>query len=574
MNLKIKKIQNYLKKKKFDFFIFTNSDIHLNENPNLFLKDIFVLTGFDCSYGYLLVMVDKCTFFTDSRYTLAAGKFFTKKTEIFDVKDNSISQYLNSLGSNLRGLIDPRLISLNDFQILEKNLSKKNSKILTIKKKIIVKNYYPNFDNAYAFSLPKYYIPRPFKKNINWVKNNLKTQGLLIWNNAHIAYLLNIRSFELNNSTKPFAGLFISKKMNKSILISKNKYLDNIKKIKDNFYILSEKNFINLLKKEKIDSLELDYNYTNLEIFISLSKFCEVFKTKIDIDKFLSKKTNVEFKNIINCHKEDGIALTKFIIKTKTHLNLFRNEYSFVKELYNFRKQGINYFRNSFDYISALGKNAAIVHYKPLSTKSEKFTNQSLLLLDSGAHYLEGTTDVTRVLKLKGSINKNIKNYYTYLLKSLLKIESSTFKKGISGYDLDSFVRNYLSKYNIFYGHGTGHGVGYFNDVHEKYPIISKNFKKNLLNNNLFSIEPGFYSPNYFGLRIENLYFAKIKKNKLELYNVTLVPYDLDLVNMDLLSNKEKNSIKQYHKKIFSFFETNFNNFEKKYFIDKLINKI
>ena len=97
-------------------------------------------------------------------------------------------------------------------------------------------------------------------------------------------------------------------------------------------------------------------------------------------------------------------------------------------------------------------------------------------MLDSGAHYLEGTTDVTRVIKLNNSKNAQIKKYYTYLLKSLIKLENTIFNLNSTGSDLDNFIRKYLLKFGISYGHGTGHGVGYFNDVHEKYPIISPSF--------------------------------------------------------------------------------------------------
>ena len=94
-------------------------------------------------------------------------------------------------------------------------------------------------------------------------------------------------------------------------------------------------------------------------------------------------------------------------------------------------------------------------------------------MIDSGAHYLEGTTDITRVFKLYTPVKNKVKNAYTYLLKSLLKLEKTYFSKNLLASELDSFIRSYLHKFNITYGHGTGHGVGYFNDVHEKYPIIS-----------------------------------------------------------------------------------------------------
>ena len=339
-------------------------------------------------------------------------------------------------------------------------------------------------------------------------------------------------------------------------------------------HVMTEKIFINYINMQKIKSIELDYKYTNLNIYLSLIKLCKIQNSKINLDKFMSKKTTVEFNNITLAHKEDGLALSKFIIKIKTNNKSYANEYSFIKELYDLRKEGVNFFRNSFDYISALDENGAIVHYKPTNINSKKFYKQSLLLLDSGAHYLEGTTDVTRVIKLNNLKDSKIKKHYTYLLKSLIKLEKKTFHSKLKGSDLDAFIRGYLSQYDIFYGHGTGHGVGYFNDVHEKYPIISPSFNEKLFHNNLFSIEPGYYVPNSYGLRIENLYFSEIKKGKLKLINVTLVPYELDLINWSSITNQEKRHIKKYHETIFTNINSRLNENEKKQFIKLFIDKL
>ncbi len=574
MNKKINLIQKFLKNNKLNFFLFTNSDIHLNESPNLILKDIYNLVSFDCSRGYLLVLENRIVFFTDSRYTLAASIHFDKSVLILDLKNNSIPDLINSFGFDYNGAIDPNLISINEFISISKELKKNNNKIIPIKKFPLKKNYFPDFNKSYSFSLPKIYTPRNYMSNLFWLKKKLKSDGLLIWNNAHIAYLLNIRSFELENSTKPFAGLFIFKGNKKPIIISNNKFLNRIVKIKNKFHVMTEKIFTNYINMQKIKSIELDYKYSNLNIYLSLIKLCKIQNSKINLDKFISKKTNVEFNNISLAHKEDGLSLTKFIIKIKTNKESYANEYSFIKELYDLRKEGVNFFRNSFDYISALDENGAIVHYKPTNINSKKFHKQSLLLLDSGAHYLEGTTDVTRVIKLNNLKDSKIKKHYTYLLKSLIKLEKKTFHSNLKGSDLDTFIRGYLSQYDIFYGHGTGHGVGYFNDVHERYPIISPSFNEKLFHNNLFSIEPGYYVPNSYGLRIENLYFSEIKKGKLKLINVTLVPYELDLINWSLITNQEKRHIKKYHETIFTNINSRLNEREKKEFIKLFIDKL
>ena len=246
----------------------------------------------------------------------------------------------------------------------------------------------------------RYIKPRKFNDNLKKIKNNLKTDGILIWNNAHVAYLLNIRSFELWNSTKPFAGLFISKKNVKPILITNNSNLSKISKIKNNFNILKEEKFLKFLKLSKLKDIETHYDFINLNIYLRLSKFLNLSESNINISKYLGIKTSKEIKNIETCHIEDGLAVLKFIIDLKQKNINPKNEYEISEYLYNKRKEGINFFRNSFDYISAFDSNAATVHYKPLPQKSLSSKNRNVLLIDSGAQYLEGTTDITRVIKV------------------------------------------------------------------------------------------------------------------------------------------------------------------------------
>ena len=574
MNKKVQLIQRFLIDNNYKFYLITNNDIHLNESPNLFQKDIYNISGFDCSHGYLLIFIDRIVFFTDSRYTLAASKFFPKSIKVYDLRNKSLSKYIITLGSNFKGIVDPKLISTQQFLDLNKHLSPAKITIHPLKDHVYQKVYFPDFNRSYAFSLPKNYIPRSYDKNIQWAKNRINSEGLLIWNNAHVAYLLNIRSFELDNSTKPFAGLFIPKKNTKPIIISNNSNLNNISKIKNNFQLLSFEKFKSFLKRNNFKKIEFKFKYTNYEIFYSLKKFLQIFETPINIDKYLSQKTKVEQKNIIKCHYEDGLTMTKFLIQLKTKKLKFKNEYHLSNALYELRKEGVNFFRNSFDYISAFDANGSIVHYRPLPSNSTIFKNQSLLLIDSGAHYLEGTTDVTRVLKLYSPVKKKIKSAYTYLLKSLLKLEKTHFPLNLLASDLDFFIRSFLQKFNINYGHGTGHGVGYFNDVHEKYPIISPSSNQKILNGNFFSIEPGFYVPHEFGLRIENLYFAKKFDNHIKLEGVTLAPYELDLINWKLINAQEKLSIKKYHQKIYHTFQGQLEPIYRSYFEKNLINKL
>ena len=567
-------IKKFLKEKKIDFYLITNNDLHLNESPNLELKDIYKLFKFDCTRGYILFFINKFVFFTDSRYTLAAKKFFKKNCEIYNLSEINVIEYLIMQKKRLSGILDSRVISVKEFRVINSKLEKNKITIKPQLRNFFKKNYYPNFNISYPLSMPRYLIPRSLNNNLKRVFKNIKSEGILIWNNAQVAYLLNIRSFELCNSTKPFAGLFIPKKNIKPILITNNFNLIKIAKISNNFNISTEEKFIKFLKLSKFKNIETSYEFLNLNMYMRLSKFLDLSETNINISKYLGVKTSKEIKNIKSCHIEDGLAIVKFIIDLKQKKINPKNEYEVSKFLYNKRKEGINFFRNSFDYISAYDANAAIIHYKPLPENSLSSKNRKILLIDSGAHYLEGTTDITRVIKLGGKNFSRIKYSYTYLLKSLIKIENKIFPINIRSSEIDLYIRNYLSKFKISYSHGTGHGVGNFGDVHEKYPIISQKSEDILTNNNIFSIEPGYYVEGQFGLRIENLYVTKTSNKDLKLENVTLVPYDLDLVNLKLITNFERKSIKRYHEKIYKTLKPRLCNDEKNYFLKNLINKI
>ncbi len=563
-----------LKDKKIDFYLFTNNDLHLNESPNLDLKDIYKFFKFDCTRGYILFFNNKLIFFTDSRYTLAAKNFFKNNCEIYNLSKITIADYLIMQKKKLSGILDSKLISVKEFREINSKLEKNNINIYPQINNFIKKNYYPNFKISYPFSMPKYLIPRPLNENLKKIKKKIKTEGILIWNNAQVAYILNLRSFELQNSTKPFAGLFIPKKNIKPTLITNNFDLNKITKIKSSFNIFREEKFINLLKLSKFKNIESSYEFLNLNMYMRLTKFLNLSETKINISRYLGIKTSNEIKNIESCHIEDGLAVLKFIIDLKEKKIRPKNEHDISTFLYNKRKEGINFFRNSFDYISAFDSNAAIIHYKPLPKKSLSIKNKNILLIDSGGQYLEGTTDITRVIQVGNKNLSRVKFSYTCLLKSLIKIENKIFPRNIRSSGIDLYIRNYLSKYKINYSHGTGHGVGNFGDVHEKYPIISSSSNDILTNNNLFSIEPGHYVEGKFGLRIENLYVTKTSDKGLILKNITLVPYELDLVDSNLITNFERKYIKKYHKKIYRTLQPRLSNEYKSYFLKNLINKI
>ena len=204
----------------------------------------------------------------------------------------------------------------------------------------------------------------------------------------------------------------------------------------------------------------------------------------------------------------------------------------------------------SFPTISGTGPNGAIIHYKASKTSNRKLKKGDIYLVDSGGQYNYGTTDVTRTLSLQNS-DKRIKKIFTRVLKGHIAVANFSLKKNTSGSIIDDEARKYLRQINLDYAHGTGHGVGYYLNVHEGPHGISKGNKVKLQAGMVVSNEPGYYEENNFGIRIENLIYVKKYKQTNFFDNLTMVPIDKDLIDEAILDKKEINWINDYHKNVF-----------------------
>ena len=220
------------------------------------------------------------------------------------------------------------------------------------------------------------------------------------------------------------------------------------------------------------------------------------------------------------------------------------------------RKNSTNLEKNkkfkflSFPTISGTGPNGAIIHYKATKETNRRLKKGDIYLVDSGGQYEFGTTDVTRTISLQNS-NKRIKDIFTRVLKGHIAVANFKLKKNTSGSVIDNKAREYLKQIGLNYAHGTGHGVGYFLNVHEGPHAISKRNKINFKEGMIVSNEPGYYEKNKFGIRIENLIYVKKNKKKMNFENLTMAPIEKDLIIKESLNNKEKRWLNNYHKIVF-----------------------
>jgi Xaa-Pro aminopeptidase len=253
---------------------------------------------------------------------------------------------------------------------------------------------------------------------------------------------------------------------------------------------------------------------------------------------------------MVNAHIEDGLALTKFIFWIKNTNKKRITEIDAQNKLEKFRKINKNYLFPSFNTIAGAGPNGAIVHYKTSKKYNKIIKKTDIFLCDSGGQYKYGTTDVTRTICFAKQ-QKSIKNVFTKVLKGHIAVATTNISKYKNGKQIDARARQFLKKDGLDYAHGTGHGVGFFSNVHEGPQSISKYNTIKLEEGMVLSNEPGYYKKGSYGIRIENLVYIKKNKKELQFENLTLAPIEKDLINYNLLNKNEKDYLFNYHLNVY-----------------------
>ena len=546
MNKKIKKLRNKFKKYNIDGYVVPKNDDYFTEYSKI--NRLKIISNFTGSAGIAIILKKKNYLFTDGRYTIQSQIESGKNFKIY-----SYEKIINcNLFKNLTLGVDPKLFTYDQI----KRFFSKNNRIKFIDKNLIdeIKKNKIN-DNYPFFSLKKNIVGESYVSKINKISKYLKknkSDYLFVSAPENVAWILNIRGNDGPNSPVPNSRLIVSK-TKKIFLISKiykakklikekiisSKDLIDIKDFSKKIIQLKGKNFI-------IDDKSCSVFYEN----IINSKF-KIIKREDPTYLFKAIKNKTEIKNMIDAHILDGAALTKFIYWIK---NINKKEITEVEaqnKLEKFRKMNKNYLYPSFDTIAGSGKNGAIVHYRATKEKCRIIKKKDIFLCDSGGQYKYGTTDVTRTICFSKP-KPFIKNIFTKVLKGHIAVANTNLKKDNIGKKIDSRARKFLRKSNLDYAHGTGHGVGFFLNVHEGPQSISKFNKVKIKEGMIISNEPGYYKKNHFGIRIENLIFAKKINNNIFFKNLTLVPIEKNLINFKLLTSLEKDYLFKYHLNVYA----------------------
>ena len=395
-------------------------------------------------------------------------------------------------------------------------------------------------------------------KNIQKYIEPNKNYRLLISKLDDIAWLLNLRgndipynplffSYALFYKTSEGFSLHLFVKKEKFDSPELNKYCEE-----NNIKLFDYKEISKELENCPKDIINIiDEKTTNHRMHIDIinSKQEAIFIKEDIIENIKYVKNPVEIEGFRKANLKDSVALIKFFswleeeLVTKNRTDL--NEYQIGLKNKKVREEQDNYMGESFAPICASGPNAAIIHYEQNENLHSDANKDLVLLCDTGAQYKEGTTDITRTVHY-GTPSKKEKEMYTRVLLGNLSLERLKFRRGYSLYNLDSIPRSYLYMVGEDYLHGTSHGVGHFLNVHEGPRGIP------LKPGNVITNEPGYYEKDAFGIRIENEVLVVEKEgNLLGFENLTYLPYERNLIDLDLVSNDFKKYIDDFHKKVF-----------------------
>ena len=555
---KIKILRNKFKQYDIDGYIIPKNDEYFSEYAkNDRLKNI---SNFSGSAGIAIILKKKNYLFVDGRYTIQAEKESAKNFSIIKIH----KKLPHNIIKNLNLGYDPKVFTSKNIKnyFLNNNLIPINDNLIDQIFKFKEKMTKP------FYSLGKNIIGESHKskisKTVKYLKLN-RADYIFISAPENVAWLLNIRGYDNPNSPIPNSRLIIDRNKKLFLLAKKDNTKKIIKegKIKKS-QVIDIENFSSLINNFKgknfiIDSKSCSVFYEN----IIKSKF-KILNKDDPIYKLKSIKNLFEINHMIEAHKKDGLALTRFIYWIKNVNKIIITEVEAQNKLEKFRKLNKDYLFPSFNTIAGAGFNGAIVHYRAKAKNTKKIYKRDILLVDSGGQYNYGTTDVTRTICFAKQ-KKSIKDAYTNVLKGHIAVALTDLNKDDTGKKIDIRARKFLKKRGMDYAHGTGHGVGFFLNVHEGPQSISKYNNIRIKKGMILSNEPGFYKKKHFGIRIENLVYAKKIQSKFFFENLTFAPLEKDLINYKLLNKSEKNYLFRYHLNIYSKYSVYLNKKERRW---------
>ncbi len=553
-------------RKGISAFIVPSTDPHSGEYVPEYWETRKWISGFTGSAGTVVITLDKAGLWTDSRYFLQAEEQL-EGTGIILFKERvpgtpTIANWLGQvLQPNEKVGIDGWVNTVSEAENLILELKKYHLSLITIEDPFIsLWQNRPSLPSEPIFILPETYSGRSCKEKLDLINNELQkshANALLLSSLDEIAWTLNLRGKDVHCNPVFVSYLLITPQAN-TLYIYPEKINQEVMAYLEHQQIQTKP--YTAIEQDLKDIQGMQFLLpptTNFTLYQTIATQNDIIRQTSPVTFLKAIKNETEIAGFHKAMKRDGVAMVRFLKWLKETVRTSQEtEMSIDQKLYELRAEQDGFQGISFDTIAGYQEHGAIVHYEATPETSSQLKAEGLLLLDSGAQYLDGTTDITRTIAL-GPVTEEQKKDYTLVLKGFIALSTAEFPHGTCGTQLDILARQYMWKDGINYGHGTGHGVGHFLNVHEGPHQIRMNYvPAPLLPGMTITNEPGIYKAGKYGVRTENtMLVVPSRETEFGVFYkfepLTLCPIDQEAILPEMLTTEEKAWLNQYHKNVY-----------------------
>jgi len=564
---KLSALRSAMKAKGIDAYVIPSSDPHISEYLPDRYKCISWTSGFTGSAGTLAVTQDFAGLWTDSRYFVQANEQLAGTGfELVKLKAQGAAEYAQWLAAKLPTgatvAFDGNLASVAVAQAIQSALVPKGIQVDGhVDLLDAIWEGRPSLPTAKAYLLDVAAVGLSTVDKLTQIREVLKAKDA----DAHfvsslddLAWILNIRGQDVPCNPVVLGFLLVQGNENK-LFINKEKLsaADLASLAAANVQVVAYEEAFATIKALDVKRILLDPKKTCFSLFDAVPAEVTIVEAMNPSTLLKASKNQVEIAHTRNAMIKDGVALTKFFKWLEEEVATEQlSEISIADKLQSIRALADGFVDISFDTIAGYLEHGALPHYKATDTSNATLKPSGLLLVDSGGQYKDGTTDITRVVSL-GNITAEEKVDYTLVLKGTIEGSMAIFPKGTRGYQIDAITRRPLWENLRNYGHGTGHGVGFFLNVHEGPQVFNAaNVDIAIEEGMISSIEPGLYREGHYGIRIENLVLSKSLANTqfgdfMSFETLTICYIATDLVDASLLDQKHIDWLNKYNAWVF-----------------------
>ena len=571
---KLALLKNLMQQYGIDYYYIPTNDFHGSEYVADYFKCREYMSGFTGSAGNMLVSKTETGLWTDGRYFLQAQQQLAGSgITLFRMGEPGVPKIFEYIAQHIQPGqslgFDGRMVDAFYALQLKKIVEGKGGRLITdFDLAGMVWPDRPAIEAKPAYSLAPQFtgVTRGEKLDAvcKWLEKK-RADMLVITSLDDIAWLLNIRGEDIHCSPVVL-GYLVIKPLECFLFAHKSAFSSRLRQelARDSVILREYDDVYDYLAGVKEGSrVAMDMYVANYRLASVVPESAKIIGVINPVKMMKAVKNPAEISGERIAHIKDGVALTRFIYWLKQNIQKMPlTERMVAAQLEAFRGSGGDYLGPSFDPIAAYGPHGAIVHYSATEETDARLLAEGFLLLDTGGHYLQGTTDVTRTILLGQKATEEEKKYYTAVLCGNLRLAAAKFKKGCSGVALDILARQPLWDMGCDFNHGTGHGVGCLLNVHEgpnaiRYRILAQpDGNVEMQPGMITSDEPGVYLEGKFGIRLENLILCVEKEKNafgefLGFETLTMAPFDRDAIAPEQMTEQDKKLLNAYHEKVY-----------------------